>query len=699
MPTAHRINRFPGGNIGGIVARTGPEARNASINLFMPPMKEQEVTLHIPGLPSRGTIDTGKMRPVLSYEGNGIMGLWYLRLSMRDSMNSNVWSAFSFANVWSPKANVCWGLGNSVPSTFADAWHTFFGAPFNRDLAVNDEPLPYNEWERRHPAVTKDTGQERIVRMNKRFREMCDEGVEYSMTDVAVVGLEDQDRYTAARRRRERYQAAMSVIRARRSDAGRPFVAPNDAAYMAAKRLYDRENEACLDYNRRVGDIRNALRDLESWAQHHARYYAMAVQDVTDNGQSIGLVGEYMRTVYKALMKPVNGEIRDRNGDICSRPNMLRLIGEVEALSRWKVTKARIRRWLRFKCYAETLANMSQRGNRQQEYDDYCNAFENEATKRHFLEGKWTDTLVFEEVAPRLKKWGHQFTFPPCDGLIHLPSFLFGAEPPKLPIYSTSFVFRAPNGEAWQLSDSHARCAFYRSATEKVKMLFDPSSEKTYATNGCRVLEVTDQTLEAVLTDLEGEDTRAFDPVAAAIAAGKMLGRDRRFDDAADRRAIPYDAPDEPRDDEIEPELDIEFAPEGPTGVAFDRNCACYVCQEQCGCQDCLNRTERQVERDADGGVVRVIAEACECSACDALGNDGDLVWPHHGERPRAEQRPLQGQARFRIAGGYEDHGEGDDDVDHDLRRVGRTNHCGCAGLDHGYSHAWCEGCQTHVCD
>lgn len=724
----HKINRFPAGNVGGIISRKSNlnESNRASINLFMEPMKDVEVMLHVEGLPSRTVLNTDKMRPVLSFDGNGEGGVWRLRLAMRDSLGENVWSPFTYANVWSGSennANICWGRDNAIPLTFAQAWNTFFGAPFNKDLAADvGRVLSMEEWiETLPPEERTKRIPDRVLKMSAR----AVSGMELSsyglMTHYEIAG------YEHLKQKHRRYELMKQTIaekrRYRDMVTGVKWVAANDKVYrkcLAMCAAVKEEIEA-IDHKRNY--MRGIVDEISRMTNQFLMYNADAWRAVISQDQRA------FRFHHQRAYNTGHGR---EDWKLWSKLFM-RAAREYVHFSRYYAKPGDLRNYVRSKIAEQLLNLFSRAPNRifQERYDAYCEKMFADHLKDHFMGRKWQETLVFAPVSGHLTRWGSPLPFPPCDGTISLFGPVASLAKCDLPVFTDQFTLRDKVGRAYNLVDYGARMGFYRSLTEKVKMLFHPGVESRWLTNGTSVLKMDADKIDEQVAALEAEPPLEIDTFEIAKNAGLSPFRDERLDSPTARGHAPME-------DEGEPDGD-EPAVDTGDDIPYARDCACIVCVNRCGCEACFEQADQRMRPD---GTVR---RACECRACEYLGEREGF--PRHMRRPRRaptqeleinfaaldpeatarfraeaaatiaenmalpaatndaqfvnhrDQRPLREGAPFRIVTIERDEEIYGNHEGCEVEPSNGGNHCGCDQIRMGYSHAWCNSCNDHVCN
>lgn len=617
MPTVVNYNRFPAGNLGGLLTRKhGTDSRLAHIALFMPPFKQQEVLLNIPMMPKKAFIDTGEMRPVLSMEGNGAASRWKLRVASRDSNGQNVWSPFTFANVWQD-ARICWGNGNQVPTTFARAWTDFWTAPFNRDLAADVPIREFGWWYENHKRHEQQKSWPvRAVRLFER-----------TTNNPPGERRLNPGRWLAPNAQREFLHGRIDKLRdalytfdgvrkelARRgregcANRGVAFVAVNHKAYMRALNKY---NALKIEYDAAISELNamdNAGHDLENAIAQHAgefsaRLYRHLVHGERLYHDTLGRPREN-HNYYAERVKPAMKNFRR-----FYRGSML----PIRAFWRYKI------RMYFLECF---------RANDDQEAHAEYRTWQQEQLAKglnaHFCENAWTKTLVFRQITSDLAGWGTTIPFPACDGVCSIP--FEAARPIPLPSYEDMFTIYDDNGRAFQMS-APAKFALFRNVSEKVKFLFVPGSENVFLTNGKTIKPVDDATFAEVLAELEAEDISKFNAVRYLEGIGYYLTRvesldlsrrvkedpnDLRADDDADPdEGNDDDDPDEEEDDEARNERRLA---ELRREIDRSGGCTCTVCRNRCGCDECFAETD--AHDDDDGNHV---AE-CDCRACQWISN------------------------------------------------------------------------------
>jgi hypothetical protein len=618
MPTVVRLNRFPAGNLGGLLTRNPAASRSAHIALFMPPFKQQEVLLNIPMMPKKAIIDTGEMRPVLSMEGTGVASRWRLRIASRDSDGKNVWSPLTFANVWQD-ARICWGNGNAVPTTFARAWTDFWTAPFNRDLAAEVPIREYGWW---YDNVYADKQRQgwapKSARLIDRYADV--RSINLSQWEPSLGALQAaHDRLDAIREKFNRFDHVRRELARRCRDdcanRGVAFVAVNHKAYMRAFKIATDLRIKLDAAAQTVDDVQYAARGLRDridsycdwWAERRRVIHTHGSGSVTHNRvDNHHYWRDYLAGAFERFMRLYRGRFTD-------------LISAFRKSARARLIE-------RYRTIDEGSAADEYRTWQQKQLAD--------GLKSHFCENAWTKTLVFRQITDDLAPWGTATPFPACDGVFTIPA---KATDLPLPSYDDVFIVYNAHGEAFRMS-AQAKFALFKNVSDKVKFLFVPGSENVYLTNGVRVVPVDDGCFASVLAELEAENIASFDGVAHLERMGYYLDRAPTMDMTRKEKIEPDDDRADAEDGEGEPdtygdddEEEEEEEEEPPDGIAdllnvIDNNeeeCVCVVCARRCGCRDCFAATEEH--EDEDGRRV----PDCACPACQWI-SDHSPTRRHH---------------------------------------------------------------------
>ena len=621
MPHIARFNRFPSGNLGGIVTRPADLSFDrASVSLFMPPLVKQEILLNVPGLPRKAFIDTGEMKPVLTLEGNGAASRWRLRVASRDSMNKNVWSPLTFANVWHD-ARVCWGNGNRVPTTFASAWTDFWTAPFNRDLAADVRVQEYGAWIADHADEFRSEVPQRtanlIVRATNDQRDRMNPR-NYAYLSVGANSLNNRRRMltdslsTFDNVRRELRRRSQEDC----ANRGVGWVAVNHKAYM---RVY----ATCEELKRKIEELRVRIEAIQNTGPALYGTIRDWAADFAERIVTAHLSSRRIRGARRASAENHGYHAQQ----FIERATRFRLMYR----GKWTLIRAYMRAVVReaidahCRQQSEVLARIK--------YEDYVNDRRAIGLKEHFCENKWPATLVFREIQQDLKGWGESRAFPACDGVFSIP--VLAAPMLPLPAWQELLTIHDPSGHAYQTLIP-SKFAFFRRVSDKVNFLFYPGMDNVFLTNGKSVRAVEDETFAVVLAELEAEELEKWDPVHYLNEKGwrcdrvESLDRSCRNqsdpnDDRADEEEIPdaeeqrrEEEPDEePDEEEIERQRLEEFREQ------IVRGCACAVCVNRCGCDSCYAET---AEHDDDDG--NHIGD-CECAACCWISNHHETMRDH----------------------------------------------------------------------
>lgn len=493
------------------------------LDLFLPPVKNTEVELNVPGLPRKAVVDSGDLKFVLSREGGFEPESIEMYVATVGANGEKLLAPFTYANVHT-NGEVCWGRESPLPKSLAAAWTHYWTAPFNTDLAALPSPMSYEAWmEENGYSVSMDTLPDSVLYLRNR---MSDRATRMFFTNKSdLINFEaDAWRWNSRRTVNDAVRALWNVgdyglkantipaRRARMSDLLRRI---KDKVENQGKRFVAVNNKRYMALHRKVAELEIELRELGSqWFMSEdckfynpTRQFVNAVATYTRmtarglaNSMKNRAAGKKQNRVYSgtlitncAIPCP---ESYDWDGAGQWRSQHIKLMERARYCS--KLIGVSVRRLLGFAVHvvwveAWQLLEQMILSAHSGEYNEWKEKQIQSFFRKHYLENGWRNSLEFDAYEP------HPAYFAPCDGIAFVPSVLG----PKLPETLSNSMPVKMDGK--EVTLPLTRWCFYSKIDgTDLRRLFHPESDSYYITNGIRSVELLKgvEPTEATISDL-----------------------------------------------------------------------------------------------------------------------------------------------------------------------------------------------------